>query len=135
MIRQFHYESTRQMDQKDGRNFATKYYKLHPQEYARVKQHIVRVAEAVDEIAHYPDVAAWLDTPQKQYRKTTGEYYTPGEIVTDMLKQVKNNRDITQGLLGRWRRLFARVESCDFELTDEHIPTTNFGELFKIINK
>jgi hypothetical protein len=52
--------------------------------------------------------AAALQEPQTDFRRTEGQgYYSALDIVTDLWHQLDADRDATQGMVGRWNRLFA----------------------------
>jgi hypothetical protein len=40
------------------------------------------------------------------FRKSVrGEYYTPQDLITDMLEQMIRGRDLPQSMIDRWNRL------------------------------
>jgi hypothetical protein len=132
MTRQFHYTSRKEMEPRPGTNFATTYYKQTQAEYNRLRQHIYLVgADMMARCDGNADHNLWAQTPMKAYRKSVrGQYYTPMEIVTDMLEQFSKQKDIPSGMLGRWNKLFAGTE-WDFQLVSgTPARETTFGQLF-----
>jgi hypothetical protein len=103
----FSYRQLRHMTPRPGVKYATVYIQQDPEEYQRLLRWLVSVAESIVGIAEIdPACAAWFTTPMPDYRRSRrGEYYSPQDIVTDMIDQMAHGRDLTEAMLGRWNRL------------------------------
>lgn len=126
---QFRYTQVRHMDPRPGRTYATSYYKQTPAEYQRTQQHVQATHDALLAAAGTdPDLQAWLTQGLRGYRKSqAGEYYTPMEIVTDLLSQFRMKKDVPSGMLGRWHKLFADTD-YDIDMVPARSPRTNTYE-------
>ena len=59
-------------------------------------------------------LAEWFSSPHRDFKKSTrGEYYTPEDLLTDMINQLSLGRDLPEAMLNRWNRL---VESTAWEI-------------------
>jgi len=131
MAPEFHYTSRKEMEPRPGVRFATTYYKQTQAEYARLRQHIYRVAAEIMAACDSDlDTYRWWTTPLKGYRKTAGANYTPSEIVTDMVEQFVKQKDLPSGMLGRWNRLFADTDYDIRLVSGRPARDTTYGELF-----
>ena len=102
----FYYKHIREMEPRPGTKYATRYIKQTPQEYDRLKSWLVATAESIIDICdHNAEVAEWFVRPDPRFRRSTGQYYTPQDLVTDMLTQVSHGRDLPQAMIDRWNRL------------------------------
>jgi hypothetical protein len=132
MTAEFQYTSRKEMPPRPGVNYATTYYKQSLKEYTLLRHHVYQVAAAImAECDSDSAIYAWWTTPIKSYRKSTrGQYYTPSEIVTDMVEQLSRQNDVPSGMLGRWNRLFADT-AWDIRMTSgTPARPTQFGALF-----
>lgn len=103
----FYYRSTRRLEPRPGTVWSTVYIKQDPAEYDRLRDWLVHIAETIIDIARLDaDCATWFVTPMPDFRKSSrGEYYSPQELITDMIDQMAHGRDITEAMIGRWNRL------------------------------
>lgn len=102
----FYYKHIREMEPRPGTKYATRYIKQTPQEYDRLKSWLVHTAESIIDICdHSAEVAEWFVRPDPRFRRSTGQYYTPQDLVADMLDQVSHGRDLPQAMIDRWNRL------------------------------
>lgn len=102
----FYYRRIHEMEPRPGVKYATRYIKQSPEEYERLKAWLVNIAETIIDIAdHNPEVAEWFTRPDGRFRRSTGQYYTPQDLVTDMLEQMIKGRDLPQSMVDRWNRL------------------------------
>lgn len=128
----FGYQSTRKMDPKPGRTYATEYYKQSRSERERTYQHVLRTIKSVGERAAENDGWDALKTPMKGFqRRETKGAYTPLDVMGDMLEQLEAGKDIPSGMLGRWNRLFDGY-GCEIEMVveSELPPPSTFSEVF-----
>jgi len=130
---EFKYTTTKQLQPRPGTTFATTYYKQTESERERLKQHITTVSRQFALLAqHDPEAAAWLQQPLRGYRKSTaGEYYSAGEIITDMVRQFEQKKDVPSGMLGRWQKLFKNTEFDICLVPAQRRPDTTYGQLFE----
>jgi len=129
----FGYRTLKRLDPRPGRSYATEYYQQGSDERARTEQWIARAVERVAEVAdETPGGWEELARPLKNFRRReTQGHYSALDIMTDMLQQLTDHKDIPSGMLGRWNRL---MKPYDLEI--EMIPeaalpdTTTFQQLF-----
>jgi hypothetical protein len=129
---EFHYTSRKEMEPRPGVAYATVYYKQSLKEYTRLRAHIYRVAADIMAVSDSDsDYRLWLATPLKRFKKSVrGQYYTPMDIVTDMVEQFALQKDIPSGLLGRWTRLFEGTAWDICLVSGRPVIETTYGELF-----
>ncbi len=103
----FYYRSKKTMEPRPGVNYATVYIKQDVREYERLKHWLTHIAETILDISRMdPDCATWFITPMPDFRKSTrGQYYSPQDIIVDMIDQMAHGRDLSEAMLGRWNRL------------------------------
>ena len=103
----FYYRSLKSMEPRPGMPVGTVYIKQSQEEYTRLRAWIAGIAEDILGIIQIdPDLADWFTRPQADFRKSRrGEYYSPEDIITDILHQMTLGRDIPQAMVGRWNRL------------------------------
>ena len=104
---QFYYKYIREMEPRPGMKFATRYIKQTHEEHDRLRTWLVQIAETIIDIAdHDPTVAEWFTKPMRDFRRSQrGEFYTPQDLITDMLDQMIHGRDLPQAMIDRWNRL------------------------------
>ena len=103
----FTYRTKRTMEPRPGTPFITVYIKQDTAEYERLKSWLVEIAQDIIGISQIDaDCARWFTTPMADFRRSRrGEYYSPEDIITDMIDQMAHGRDLTEAMLGRWNRL------------------------------
>lgn len=103
----FKYKRLHEMDPRPGVRYATVYIKQTTEEHKRLQAWLTQVAEDILGILELdPDLAQWFSRPQVDFRKSRrGEYYSPEELLTDMLNQLSLGRDLPQAMLDRWNKL------------------------------
>lgn len=128
----FRYRKSVDMPPKEGQKFATTYYRQSPEEYQRLRAHIIEVAsEIMDLVELNPEWDEFVNEPLKGFGRLNGKAnYSINQIIADILEQTTTHKDITQGMIGRWNRLFADT-AYDMELLQEHSPTTISPRLFQ----
>ena len=91
-----------------GRNpYKTIYIKQSHHEHARLKNWLVQIAEQIIGATEANASAAeWFTSPLLEFRKSRrGQYYTPEELLTDMITQLAQGKDLPQSMVDRWNRL------------------------------
>ena len=128
----FQYKQLRKMDPKPGRKFATTYYLQSQAEYNRLREHVYGIhAQLMALVDSELEVYRWWTTQDKSFPKSTkGQYYTPKEIVEDMYDQLKKQKDVPSGILGRWQKLFADTPYDIVMISGTPANETNYGKLF-----
>lgn len=103
----FYYKSRKSMEPRPGTKYATVYIKQDPAEHDRLLAWLVGIAEAIIDISQIDaDCASWFITPMPDFKKSSrGQYYSPQDIITDMIDQLAHGRDLPEAMLGRWNRL------------------------------
>jgi hypothetical protein len=103
----FTYRYTQEMTPIGNRKYATTYIKQSHAEHARLQAWLVQVAEEIiGTCEHNVSLAEWFASPNRDFKKSQkGQYYTPEELITDMISQLAQGRDMTQAMVDRWNRL------------------------------
>jgi hypothetical protein len=101
------------------------YIKQTPHEHARLRNWLVQIAEQIIGACEVNASAAeWFSQPMREFRKSQrGEYYSPEELLTDMIAQLAQGRDMCQSMVDRWNRLTAQTP-WQIELVEATGPTT-----------
>lgn len=118
----FYYRTRREMEPRPGVRYSTTYIKQDAEEYERLRSWLVQIAEDIIAISAVDaDCATWFITPMRDFRRSTrGQYYSPQDIITDMIDQMAHGRDLSEGMLGRWNRL---TEGTPWQI--ELLPTAD----------
>lgn len=105
----FYYKRMLTLEPRSGMKSGTTYIKQSQEEYLRLRNWIAHIAEDIVGIIETdPDLADWFARPQAHFRKKRrGEYYSPEEIIRDILQQMTLGRDVPEAMIGRWNRLCA----------------------------
>lgn len=103
----FYYRTQKQLEPRPGTKYATTYIKQDPKEYQRLRTWLVQIAETIIDICqHDPLVAEWFVKPMPDFKRSQkNQYYSPQDILTDMIDQMAHGRDLSEAMLGRWNRL------------------------------
>lgn len=103
----FYYRTRRDLDPRPGYTYSTTYIKQDAEEYERLRGWLVQIAEDIIAISNIDmDCATWFITPMRDFRRSTrGQYYSPQDIITDMIDQMAHGRDLSSAMVGRWNRL------------------------------
>jgi hypothetical protein len=105
----FYYHRKLTLEPRPGSKYSTVYIKQHAQEYKRFRTWVTQIAQDIAGIIPIdPDLDAWFSRPQPDFRRSRrGEYYSPEDIVTDLLAQMHQEKDVPEAMIGRWNRLAA----------------------------
>ena len=103
----FYYRSRKTLDPRPGVRYATVYIKQDHQEHQRLLAWLIEIAENIVGIGQIdPDLGQWFCSPCADFRRSSrGEYYSPEDILTDMIDQLAHGRDLPEAMLNRWNRL------------------------------
>jgi hypothetical protein len=103
----FYYKRLHTMEPRAGKKYATIYIKQSHEEHARLLAWLTeRAQEILDVCEHYPDMAAWFQRPAADFpRSSRRDFYTPEDILTDMIQQLSQGRDLPRAMWARWNRL------------------------------
>ena len=106
---EFKYKRRQEMEPRLGQKFATVYIKQTDLEHARLRNWLVQVAEHIIGACEInASLAEWFSSPHRDFKKSVrGEYYTPEDLLTDMINQLALGRDLPEAMLNRWNRLVA----------------------------
>ena len=104
---EFKYKRKQEMEPRPGQKFATVYIKQTDLEHARLRNWLVQVAEHILGACEInASLAEWFSSPHRDFKKSArGEYYTPEDLLTDMINQLSLARDLPEAMLNRWNRL------------------------------
>ena len=107
----FTYKTKQEMDPIGKNPFMTVYIKQSHHEHARLKNWLVQVAEQIlGECEINASAAEWFSSPMREFKKSRkGQYYSPEELLTDMITQLAQGKDLPQAMLDRWNRLTANT--------------------------
>lgn len=109
---------SRLMEKRKGKTYATEYHFLPELEKVKLKKHIGRVHSQLKRIMEDDtEMHRQANMPFKKHRHEHGGYYTMIEIVGDLDRHLKEGKDITESMLGRWNTVFCNAED-DIELID-----------------
>jgi len=103
----FHYKRLHTMEPRAGRKYATIYIKQSHEEHQRLLTWLTeRAEEILDVCENYPDFAEWFQRPAADFpRSRKRDFYTPENILTDMIEQLSQGRDLPRAMWARWNRL------------------------------
>ena len=119
---QFTYKHTQKMTPIGNRKYATVYIKQSHAEHARLRNWLVQIAEQIIGTCEInASMAEWFSRPHPAFKKSQrGQYYTPEELLTDMISQLAQGRDMTQSMVDRWNRLCASTPwEIDFAIESQ----------------
>ena len=120
---EFKYKRKQEMEPRPGHKYATVYIKQTDLEHTRLRNWLVQVAEHILGVCEInASMAEWFTSPHRDFRKSTrGEYYTPEDLLTDMITQLARGRDLPEAMLNRWNRLTADTPwQIDMISEDQH---------------
>lgn len=104
---QFRYILEKHMEPRPGNTYATIYYHQTPDQRDDLLNHVRSViTEILAAAQHNPEDMVMLQQPLPGFRRIHKPNYSAVDIMSDLLTQLQAGRDLTQGLLGRWNRLF-----------------------------
>lgn len=97
------------MEPRPGRSYSTVYIKQTEPQYEALKQWLLSVAEQCVSVCDSdPSWQQWFTQPLRDFRRSQpGHYYTPEQLLTDMIQQMALGRDLSQAMIDRWNRLCA----------------------------
>jgi len=103
----FIYKHKQEMDPIGKNPYKTIYIKQSHHEHHRLKNWLVSVAEQIIGTCEINASAAeWFTTELRDFKKSRkGQYYTPEELITDMIQQLAQGKDLPQAMVDRWNRL------------------------------
>ena len=128
----FQYRTQLSLEPRPGVRYATTYYKMTPAQSQQLIAWLASIGSAIDQVCdENPDWAEWLNQPLKRFRKSrAGEYYTPLELLTDMLTQLTEGRDLPEAMVGRWNRLCGHTD-WQMHMTDQTPDRVRFDQVFE----
>jgi hypothetical protein len=103
----FGYRRRLEMPPRPGVKYATTYIKQDPRDYHRLRNWLVEIGETIMATCQRdPELAEWFQRPMPDFRRSIkGQYYSPQDLLEDMLQQMALERDVTQAMIDRWNRL------------------------------
>ena len=115
---QFTYRYRQEMTPIGNRKYATVYIKQTHAEHHRLLNWLVQIAEQICGTCEInAGLAAWFTRPHTDFRKSQkGQYYTPEELIADMIGQLAQGKDLPEAMLLRWNRL-CHATPWEIELT------------------
>jgi hypothetical protein len=114
----FTYKYKQEMAPIGNRKYATVYIKQSHAEHHRLLNWLVQIADEICGTCEInASLAEWFTTPNQDFKRSQrGQYYTPEELIADMIQQLSQGRDLPQAMLDRWNRL-TRGTPWEIELT------------------
>ena len=103
----FEFTRMHEMPPRPGVKYSTTYIKQSPQEYQRLHQWLLKTGEDILGILELDaDLARWFSHPHPDFHTSRrGQYYSPEDLLADMIKQMSLGRDLPHAMLDRWNRL------------------------------
>jgi hypothetical protein len=134
MTTKLKYLQTRTMEPREGVKYSTTYYQQNSEQAQAAFQHVRTVAEEIIRCGEADlELKAWIQTPLKAFPRTgIRPNYSVEDIVSDLLGQLDQGKDIPSGMLGRWNRLFEDTP-WDIELEEYVSPRAVRQGLFNNI--
>ena len=128
----FTYRYRQEMAPIGNRKYATVYIKQSHAEHHRLLNWLVQIADEICGTCEInASLAEWFSSPNRDFRKSQkGQYYTPEELLTDMISQLAQGRDMTQAMVDRWNRLCSDTP-WEIELTTNSqtaVPAQGVGQ-------
>ncbi len=128
----FTYKYKQEMAPIGTRKYATVYIKQTHAEHHRLLNWLVQIADEICGACEInASLAAWFTSPNRDFKKSSrGQYYTPEELIADMIQQLSQGRDLPQAMLDRWNRLCQHTP-WEIELTttpQTAVPAQGVGQ-------
>jgi len=103
----FYYRRLHTMEPRAGRKYATIYIKQSHEEHSRLLAWLTERAQDIIAVCeNYPDMAAWFQRPCRDFpRSSRRDFYSPEDLLTDMIQQLSLGRDLPRAMWARWNRL------------------------------
>jgi hypothetical protein len=103
----FEFTRMHEMPPRPGVKYSTTYIKQSPAEYQRLHTWLLKTAEDILGILELDaDLARWFSHPHPDFHTSRrGQYYSPEDLLADMIKQMSLGRDLPHAMLDRWNRL------------------------------
>ena len=104
---QFTYRYKQEMAPIGNRKYATVYIKQSHAEHHRLLNWLVQIAEQICGTCEInASLAEWFTSPHRDFKRSQrGQYYTPEELIADMIGQLAQGKDLPEAMLLRWNRL------------------------------
>ena len=122
----------------EGRTFSTTYHQIIDRERQRMHDHVNGImTEILEHAMETQDYAAAKDlqSPLKGFPRTKRQpNYSAWDVMNDLREYLAAGNDPTEGMLGRWTRLFELFPEIDIQLQEGYRPRVenNFGNLFQL---
>lgn len=106
-MKTFYYKSLRTMEPRPGVKYSTTYIKQDSDEYDRTLKWFAQTAEEIIAATiDHPELAEWFIRPMPDFRRSeAAKFYSPQDLLMDIIDQMVHGRDLTQAMLDRWNRL------------------------------
>jgi len=103
----FTYKTKQEMDPIGKNPYKTIYIKQSHAEHHRLQNWLIQIAEQIIGTCEVNASAAeWFSSPMREFKKSRkGQYYTPEELLTDMITQLVQGKDMPQAMVDRWNKL------------------------------
>ena len=103
----FEYRSLLEMPARPGVKYRTVYIKQSPEEHKRLLTWLCQTGQDILAILELdPVLSEWFSEPHEDFRRSRrGEYYSPEDLLTDMIHQLSLGHDLPQAMADRWNRL------------------------------
>jgi hypothetical protein len=134
----FYSTGTKKLTPLAGRTYATTYHQLTDAERQRMFDHIngimIELLEHALETGDN-DILADLQAPMKGFPRTKKQpNYSAWDVMTDLRNYLAEGKDPTEGMLGRWSRLFEEFAEVDIQVQEGMRPRVEntYGNLFQL---
>ena len=111
----FTYKYLQEMTPVGNRKYATTYIKQTADEHVRLRNWLLQIADQIVGACEInASLAEWFTQPNREFKRSRrGEYYTPEDLLADMIQQLGLGRDMPHSMVDRWNRL---CESTPWEI-------------------
>lgn len=131
---QFQYRRLLDMPPRPGRRYHTTYIKQRRDQHQALLTWLIQIADQCATLCDLdPELAQWFAEPRPEFPTSEpGRWYSPEDILTDMIDQMSQGRDLAQAQLGRWNRLCAQtpwhIELVEATDAKTHAPPGSHDE-------
>ena len=132
MAEKFQYRRIREMEPRPGTPYSTRYIQMTPHQHQRCLEWCLIAAQAIlGRCERDAAQAEWLTQPHPKFRRSQrGEYYTPEDIIYDVVNQLNSGLDLPEAMVGRWNRLLSSDWHLEFESEQRIGSQDRYRELF-----
>ena len=132
MATKFLYRRIRVMEPRPGQRYSTRYIQMTPHQHEVCLEWCLIAAQVIlGRCERDVEQGTWLTQPLRRFpRSERGQYYTPEDIMYDLVNQLNSGRDLPEAMVGRWNRLLSPDWHLEFESEQDSHAHNRYSELF-----